>query len=82
MRSVVGGRRGCARVVSAAHTGGYHTPDMSDDSTPAAKVQHRFAGTVNAPEFPPELAWINTDRPIRLADLRGKLVVLDFWTFC
>ena len=38
------------------------------------QAQHRFAGTVNAPEFPPGLEWINTDRPLRLADLRGKLV--------
>lgn len=42
----------------------------------------RFAGTVNAPDFPEGLSWINTSRPLRLADLRGKLVILDFWTFC
>jgi hypothetical protein len=44
--------------------------------------RERFAGTVNAPEFPPELEWINSDRPISLRDLRGKIVLLDFWTFC
>ena len=38
-----------------------------------------FAGTVRAPEFPLGLEWINS-RPLSLADLRGKLVVLDFWT--
>ncbi len=41
-----------------------------------------FAGKVNAPEFPDSLDWLNTDRPIKLAGLRGKLVILDFWTFC
>ncbi len=39
-----------------------------------------FAGTVRAPEFPP-LEWLNTDRPLSLADLKGKVVLLDFWTY-
>jgi thiol-disulfide isomerase/thioredoxin/sugar lactone lactonase YvrE len=39
-------------------------------------------GTVNAPEFPRNLDWLNTDRPIALKDLRGKVVLLDFWTYC
>lgn len=32
----------------------------------------------------PELAngvWLNTDQPLRLEDLRGKVVLLDMWTF-
>ena len=41
----------------------------------------RFAGTVRAPEFPADLAWVGGER-MRLADLRGKLVVLDYWTSC
>jgi DNA-binding beta-propeller fold protein YncE len=26
--------------------------------------------------------WFNTDRPIHLNKLRGKIVILDFWTYC
>ena len=42
----------------------------------------RFAGKVNAPEFPAGLDWLNTDHPLSITELRGKLVLLDFWTFC
>src|SRR3954451_21396892 len=28
------------------------------------------------------IAWINTAGPIHLEDLRGKVVLLDFWTYC
>ena len=41
-----------------------------------------YAGKTNAPDFPPGMEWLNTDRPISLSELRGKVVVLDFWTYC
>ncbi len=35
-----------------------------------------------APELDGGVAWLNTAAPIHLRDLRGKIVLLDFWTFC
>ena len=35
-----------------------------------------------APELRGAGGWINTDAPLTLAGLRGRIVVLDFWTFC
>ncbi|MEZ5394741.1 MAG: thioredoxin-like domain-containing protein [Bryobacterales bacterium] len=39
-------------------------------------------GTVTAPEFPEGLDWLNTERPLTMRELRGKIVLLDFWTYC
>jgi hypothetical protein len=33
-----------------------------------------------APELTNEV-WLNADQPLRLADLRGQVVLLDMWTF-
>ncbi len=41
-----------------------------------------YEGKVNAPEFPEGMEWLNTERPLTIPQLRGKLVLLDFWTYC
>ena len=33
-----------------------------------------------APELQNEI-WLNTDHPLRLAELRGKVVLIEMWTF-
>lgn len=36
-----------------------------------------------APELEPNLGWLNTDKPLRFREeLKGHVVVLDFWTLC
>ncbi len=36
---------------------------------------------VQAPPFPADVAWLNVPAPLDWAVLRGKVVVLDFWTY-
>ena len=38
-------------------------------------------GRVRAPELEGGRGWLNTDRPLSIAGLRGKVVLLDFWTY-
>ena len=33
-----------------------------------------------APEFPPNTQWLQSE-PLKLADLRGRVVIVQFWTF-
>jgi len=35
-----------------------------------------------AKDFPKGFTWLNTDRPLSLDDLKGHVIVLDFWTYC
>jgi len=37
---------------------------------------------VRAPEFPANYPWLNTDKPLSIESLKGRVVLLDFWTYC
>jgi len=37
---------------------------------------------VRAPDFPSGLDWLHTGgRALTLAELRGRVLILDFWTY-
>src|SRR5262245_50314191 len=46
-----------------------------DDPTPPPKLP-------KAPELEGGVAWLNTGKPLTLKELKGKVVLLDFWTLC
>ncbi len=37
---------------------------------------------VRAPEFPANYPWLNTEKPLSIESLKGRVVLLDFWTYC
>jgi hypothetical protein len=39
-------------------------------------------GKIAAPELLGGAGWLGTDQPIFLKQLRGKVVILEFWTEC
>jgi len=55
-------------------------------STSESATTEHMPTTASIPDLgpAPELTnetWLNVDAPLRLADLRGKVVALDMWTF-
>ncbi|MBO0652288.1 redoxin domain-containing protein [Streptomyces triculaminicus] len=51
--------------------------------TPTSAPEPRRRARVRAPELIGKGGWLNTGgKELTLADLRGKCVIVDFWTFC
>jgi DNA-binding beta-propeller fold protein YncE len=70
----------CTTPDATVDTTGSDTSSTAPDATPDPPAQS-YAGSTPAPEFPAGLDWLNTDRPLALDQLRGKIVILDFWTY-
>ncbi|MBI1310241.1 redoxin domain-containing protein [bacterium] len=46
------------------------------------RIENPFPKRFPAPELDGGHGWLNTSGDITLKDLRGKVVVIDFWTYC
>lgn len=40
-----------------------------------------YQAKVRAPELVGDKGWLNTDKPLSIAALKGKIILLDFWTY-
>lgn len=55
------------------------TKDLVAEKGLEMPVQER--ARIRAPELTGDRGWLNTDKPLSLAALKGKVVLLDFWTY-
>jgi thiol-disulfide isomerase/thioredoxin len=66
----------CSPARSESSTNSQHiTPLPTENSNRSS-----LADLGPAPELENQV-WVNTDQPLRLQDLRGKVVLLEMWTF-
>jgi DNA-binding beta-propeller fold protein YncE len=56
-------------------------PLSAQDTAPTPDSQFAADPQYPAPDFAPGLDWVNVEGPLTMADLRGKVVVMDFWTY-
>jgi thiol-disulfide isomerase/thioredoxin len=55
----------------------------TDDKDPGKNIpENPFPNRFKAPELEGGAGWLNCGGEISLKDLRGKVVLIDFWTFC
>jgi DNA-binding beta-propeller fold protein YncE len=63
-------------------------PGQKDESKKTANEKpgdiptQPFPNRLEAPDLEGGTAWLNTSGPISLKEVRGKIVLLDFWTYC
>lgn len=55
-------------------------PERAEVVRRVEKVEESYR--IRGPELPENYPWLNVSRPLTSDDLKGRIVLLDFWTFC
>lgn len=73
---------GISLTASSTAIGSPLRQSVEVDSTmkPTSKPTLNLPNIGPAPELANEI-WLNADEPLRIGDLAGKVVLIDFWTF-
>ena len=72
---------GVAAVAAAVLYAGNAQPEPKNGAQPEPKDKEKKK--VAAPDLDGGIAWLNSGGPLSLKnDLKGKVVILDFWTLC
>ena len=58
---------GCSSTAASAPLAATEQPTLYPDLGDAPELGYKI--------------WLNTPKPLRLVDLRGKVVLIDMWTF-
>lgn len=73
----------CLLAVPLAETKTLSAQDTpAENPAAAASDAPPYPHRLRVPEFPRDAQWLNTGGPLRMKDLKGKFVLLDFWTYC
>ncbi|HWE02138.1 MAG TPA: thioredoxin-like domain-containing protein [Tepidisphaeraceae bacterium] len=51
-------------------------------ATPGARAADEGPAPARAADFTGADGWLNTEKPISIKQLKGQVVILDFWTYC
>ncbi|MBA3312323.1 MAG: redoxin domain-containing protein [Planctomycetaceae bacterium] len=76
------GREVIAQSQATSETPDAQPSPSENGDTAEAEPENPFPQRSPAPSFDGGVGWLNTSGPIELKDLRGKVVLLDFWTYC
>lgn len=79
----LGGEQAANEANKLQAPGAGSLPEVTARPTQAAaepQAQPTLANLGSAPELTNEV-WLNSAGPLRLADLRGRVVLLEMWTF-